>query len=128
MPTFAEKLKNIRKWERYTLAEFSDKCGIPKGTLGGYENEGRKIGLDNLSKILKVPEFKKYALYLTVDDSPEAIEKVEQEVLEKYKRKLLENDELTDTISQLDETNYAVLTQRAKIMLANQELKKLEDT
>lgn len=65
----AEKIKTIRKSENLTQAAFCEICGIPLSTLKNYEGGHSEVGLKTMLLIAKNPRFKKYALWLTTDET-----------------------------------------------------------
>ncbi|EEZ2511873.1 transcriptional regulator [Escherichia coli] len=71
--SIGEKILMIRKSERLTRKQFFELTGIPVNTQRYYET-GRQdgIGSEILLKITKNLRFKKYALWLTTDETFEA--------------------------------------------------------
>ncbi|HGE8505371.1 helix-turn-helix domain-containing protein [Serratia ureilytica] len=69
MSSMGEKFRLIRKAEMMTRQEFADAIGLPYGTVTNYETKGFQVTEGALMKITKNPRFKKYALWLTTDET-----------------------------------------------------------
>lgn len=68
-----EKIKAIRKAEGLTQATFCEISKIPLSTLKNYEGGHTEPSVNTLLLITSNPRFKKYALWLTTDETaPEA--------------------------------------------------------
>ncbi|MEL5280861.1 helix-turn-helix transcriptional regulator [Serratia bockelmannii] len=66
---FSEKLKAIRKAEDISQSQFGQLIDLPLPTIKKYESESYSPSIQNLMKITKHPRFKKYALWLTTDET-----------------------------------------------------------
>ncbi|EBS0893955.1 XRE family transcriptional regulator [Salmonella enterica subsp. enterica serovar Abaetetuba] len=70
---FSEKLKAIRKAEGLSQSQFSQLIDLPLPTVKKYESESYSPSIQNMMKITKHPQFKKYTLWLMTDETaPEA--------------------------------------------------------
>ncbi|EIO3281929.1 helix-turn-helix transcriptional regulator [Salmonella enterica] len=69
MSSMGEKFRLIRKAEGMTRQEFADAVGLPYGTVTNYETKGFQVTEGALMKICKHPRFKKYAYWLTTDET-----------------------------------------------------------
>ncbi|EGT0616326.1 helix-turn-helix transcriptional regulator [Salmonella enterica] len=69
MSSMGEKFRLIRKAEGMTRQEFADAVGLPYGTLTNYETKGFQVTEGALMKITKNPRFKKYAYWLSTDET-----------------------------------------------------------
>lgn len=69
MSSMGEKFRLIRKAEGMTRQEFADEVGLPYGTLTNYETKGFQVTEGALMKITKNPRFKKYAYWLSTDET-----------------------------------------------------------
>ncbi|MGF2654934.1 helix-turn-helix transcriptional regulator [Serratia marcescens] len=66
---FSDKLKAIRKAEGISQSQFCQLIDLPLPTIKKYESESYSPSIQNLMKITKHPRFKKYALWLTTDET-----------------------------------------------------------
>ncbi|HCM8924072.1 TPA: helix-turn-helix transcriptional regulator [Salmonella enterica subsp. enterica serovar Paratyphi B] len=69
MSSMGEKFRLIRKAEGMTRQDFADAVGLPYGTITNYETKGFQVTEGALKKICKHPRFKKYAYWLTTDET-----------------------------------------------------------
>lgn len=70
---YGEKLKELRKAEGLTQGGFSELIGIGLSTIKNYETGQKEVGLAVIDKIIKHPQFTKYALWLmTGNTAPES--------------------------------------------------------
>ncbi|EDW0701020.1 helix-turn-helix transcriptional regulator [Salmonella enterica subsp. enterica] len=67
--TFSEKIRLIREAEGLSQRQFSQIIELPISTLRKYEIDSSIPTIQNLMKITKHPRFKKYALWLTTDET-----------------------------------------------------------
>lgn len=65
---FSEKLKLIRREEKFTQITFAEEVDIPLNTLIKYERGSSEPGGKALMKITNHPRFKKYTLWLMTGD------------------------------------------------------------
>ncbi|HCM1918349.1 TPA: helix-turn-helix transcriptional regulator [Salmonella enterica subsp. salamae serovar 28:r:e,n,z15] len=73
LSSMGKKFRQIREAEGMTRQEFADCVGLPYGTVTNYEIRGKQVTEGALMKICKHPRFKKYAYWLTTDETmPEA--------------------------------------------------------
>ncbi|EHK2665054.1 helix-turn-helix transcriptional regulator [Salmonella enterica] len=71
--TFSEKIRLIREAEGLSQRQFSQIIELPISTLRKYEIDSSIPTIQNLMKITKHPQFKKYTLWLMTDETaPEA--------------------------------------------------------
>lgn len=74
--TTGEKVKELMKAEGYKAKEFADLLSISFDTLGNYLYRGKDVPSSLLTNIVNRPQFRKYALWLLLDDdNPEQYEK-----------------------------------------------------
>lgn len=66
---FGRKFKAMRIAEGLKQAEFAEITEIPIGTIQNYENGKRTVNEVNLKKVTKHEMFKKYAYWLTTDET-----------------------------------------------------------
>lgn len=66
---FHEKIKLVRMAEGLSQRQFSQIIDLPLSTLRKYELDSSIPNIQNLMKITKNPRFKKYALWLTTDET-----------------------------------------------------------
>lgn len=76
MRNFRNKLKQIRKAESLTQADFSNLAGIALSTVKNYERGGQDVGLSVIDKVINHPRFKKYTLWLMTGDLSAASEQI----------------------------------------------------
>lgn len=69
MSTMGEKFRLIRKAEGMTRQEFADAVGLSYGTITNYETRGIQVTEGALMKVAKHPRFKKYAYWLSTDET-----------------------------------------------------------
>lgn len=69
MSTMGEKFRLIRKSEGMTRQEFADAVGLSYGTVTNYETRGIQVTEGALMKVAKHPRFKKYAYWLSTDET-----------------------------------------------------------
>lgn len=69
MSSMGDKFRLIRKAEGMTRQDFADAVGLPYGTITNYETKGFQVTEGALVKICKHPRFKKYAYWLTTDET-----------------------------------------------------------
>lgn len=69
MSTMGEKFRLIREAEGLTRQEFADVVGLPYGTVTNYESRGKQVTEGALMKVAKNPRFKKYAYWLSTDET-----------------------------------------------------------
>ncbi|MBS3892323.1 helix-turn-helix domain-containing protein [Serratia marcescens] len=69
MSSMGDKFRLIRKAEGMTRQEFADAVGLPYGTLTNYETKGIQVTEGALVKVAKNPRFKKYAYWLSTDET-----------------------------------------------------------
>ncbi|HAG1964812.1 TPA: helix-turn-helix transcriptional regulator [Salmonella enterica] len=62
--TYAQKLREIRKAEGLTQAEFSQLVGIALSTVKNYERGGQEVGLSIIDKVTNNSSLEKYTLWL----------------------------------------------------------------
>ncbi|WNN32994.1 helix-turn-helix transcriptional regulator [Pantoea agglomerans] len=71
--SIGKKLRAIREEELLNRRQAADLTGIPYGTLNNYEGDRAMPSTEVLLRLLQLPEFQKYALWLTTDlTAPEA--------------------------------------------------------
>ncbi|HBC7417590.1 TPA: helix-turn-helix transcriptional regulator [Serratia marcescens] len=68
----AQKLREIRKAEGLTQAEFSKMLSIALSTVKNYERGGQEVGLSVVDKVANHSRFKKYTTWLMNGDTNEA--------------------------------------------------------
>ncbi|EKH8499479.1 helix-turn-helix transcriptional regulator [Salmonella enterica] len=61
---YEKKLKEIRKSEGLTQAEFADITGVNIGTIKNYESGKREVGLSVVDRVIKSRDFEKYTMWL----------------------------------------------------------------
>lgn len=69
LSTMGEKFRRIREAEGLTRQEFADAVGLPYGTVTNYESRGKQVTEGALMKVAKNPRFKKYAYWLSTDET-----------------------------------------------------------
>ncbi|MGA6677902.1 helix-turn-helix domain-containing protein [Escherichia coli] len=69
---YEKKLKEIRKSEGLTQAEFSDITGINLGTIKNYESGKREVGLSVVDRVINSRDFEKYTMWLMTGKTNEA--------------------------------------------------------
>ncbi len=69
---YEKKLRDIRKSEGLTQAEFATVTGVNLGTIKNYESGKREVGLSVVDRVLKSRDFEKYTLWLMNDKTNEA--------------------------------------------------------
>lgn len=70
--THAQKLREIRKAESLTQAEFSNLVGIALSTVKNYERGGQEVGLSIIDKVTNHPMLEKYTMWLMNGKTNEA--------------------------------------------------------
>ena len=65
---YEKKLKEIRKSEGLTQAEFADVTGINLGTIKNYESGKREVGLSVVDRVINSKDFEKYTIWLIPQD------------------------------------------------------------
>lgn len=68
-----EKLKNIRIVEGLSQAAFAELTGINIGTIKNYEAGKREAGIKVIDKIISIDRFKKYTMWLMLDETNPAL-------------------------------------------------------
>lgn len=63
------KFRLMREAEGMTRQEFADCVGLPYGTVTNYEARGKQVTEGALLKVTKHPKFKKYAYWLSTDET-----------------------------------------------------------
>lgn len=69
---YAKKLLCIRKAENLTQQRFSDLTQIPLNTIKKYETGQQPAGASTMESVIQTDEFKKYAMWLTINETFEA--------------------------------------------------------
>lgn len=69
LSSMGEKFRLIREAEGMTRQEFADCVGLPYGTVTNYEVRGKQVTEGALLKVTKHPKFKKYAYWLSTDET-----------------------------------------------------------
>ncbi|EIX4509135.1 helix-turn-helix transcriptional regulator [Escherichia coli] len=69
---YEKKLKEIRKSEGLTQAEFADVTGINVGTIKNYESGKREVGLSVVDRVINCEHFQKYTMWLMTGKANEA--------------------------------------------------------
>lgn len=69
LSTMGDKFRLIRKAEGMTRQEFADAVGLSYATMTNYETRGIQVTESALMKITKNPRFKKYAYWLSTDET-----------------------------------------------------------
>ncbi|WP_273837976.1 helix-turn-helix domain-containing protein [Providencia rettgeri] len=69
---YAKKLLCIRKAENLTQQRFSDLTKIPLNTIKKYETGHQPAGAATMESVIQTDEFKKYAMWLTINQTFEA--------------------------------------------------------
>lgn len=70
---YHKKLRLIRKAEGITQAAMATETGISLSSIRNYETGGQDIGLTIIERVIAVPRFTKYTLWLMTDKTaPEA--------------------------------------------------------
>jgi len=99
-----EKLQSLREREGYTRKDFAEEIKLSPHSLLNYENRGRDVPASVLYKITNHPKFRKYTLWLMIDDdSPERF----------ANEQVMGDDEFSVLLSEL---NTDQLTQLLKFM------------
>lgn len=70
--THAQRLREIRKAESLTQAEFSKLVGIALSTVKNYERGGQEVGLSVIDKVTNTPQLEKYTMWLMNGKTNEA--------------------------------------------------------
>lgn len=79
--SLGKKIRVIRDTESLSRLEFAKLTGIPTPTQKSYETERRKgVGSEILLNITNHPRFKKYTLWLMVDDLASIPEQIAPEL------------------------------------------------
>lgn len=79
--SLGEKIRAIREFEGLTRAQFFELTGIPETAQKNYERGITKnIGSNSVMKIIDNPRFKKYTLWLMVDDLASIPEQIAPEL------------------------------------------------
>ncbi|WP_086931434.1 helix-turn-helix domain-containing protein [Agarilytica rhodophyticola] len=68
----SEKIRFVRDQESLTQTQFAEMIGVKPSSYNGWE-AGKTVPAHALTKITSHPQFKKYSLFLTQDDSDENI-------------------------------------------------------
>lgn len=68
LSSMGEKFRLIREAEGMTRQEFADCVGLPYGTVTNYEVR-KQVTEGALLKVTKHPKFKKYAYWLSTDET-----------------------------------------------------------
>lgn len=97
---YGKKLKEMRISEGLTQKQLSEKTGISLGSIKNYESGHSEVGLSVIERVLVIPEFKKYALWLMTDEVNEdtgqsSPELLAQESIGKKIREIRESEGLT---------------------------------
>lgn len=69
MSSMGEKFRLIRKAEGMTRQEFANTIGLSYDTITNYETRGTQVTEGALMKVAKNPRFKKYAYWLSTDET-----------------------------------------------------------
>ncbi|EAP9507724.1 helix-turn-helix transcriptional regulator [Salmonella enterica] len=69
---YEKKLREIRKSEGLTQAEFADVTGVNIGTIKNYESGKREVGLSVVDRVIKSRDFEKYTMWLMTGKTNEA--------------------------------------------------------
>lgn len=70
---YQKKLRLIRKAEGLTQAVMAKETGISLSSIRNYETGGQDIGLTIIERVIQLPRFMKYTLWLMTDQTaPEA--------------------------------------------------------
>ncbi|WP_315899210.1 helix-turn-helix transcriptional regulator [Serratia quinivorans] len=69
---YAGKLRQIRKAEGLTQKVFAEMAGVALSTVKNYETGHQSARSEIAEKVLNVPRFQKYALWLTIDQTAPA--------------------------------------------------------
>lgn len=64
---YAEKLREIRKAEGITQKVFSELTGLAIGTIKSYEAGHQSARSEIVERVINVPKFEKYTLWLMTD-------------------------------------------------------------
>ncbi len=67
--SMGEKFRLIRKAEGMTRQEFANTVGLSYDTITNYETRGTQVTEGALMKVAKNPRFKKYAYWLSTDET-----------------------------------------------------------
>ncbi|EAA6773631.1 XRE family transcriptional regulator [Salmonella enterica] len=67
--SMGNKFRLIRKAEKMTRQEFADCVGLSYDTITNYETRGTQVTESALMKVAKNPRFKKYAYWLSTDET-----------------------------------------------------------
>ncbi|EJZ1563895.1 helix-turn-helix transcriptional regulator [Salmonella enterica] len=62
--SYEKKLREIRKSEGLTQAEFAEVTGVNIGTIKNYESGKREVGLSVVDRVIKSRDFEKYTMWL----------------------------------------------------------------
>ncbi|MFQ6246983.1 helix-turn-helix domain-containing protein [Yersinia enterocolitica] len=70
---YGKKLRSIRKAEQLTQAAMSSITGVALSAIKNYETQGVDVGLSIIERVLAIPQFQKYTLWLmTNNTAPES--------------------------------------------------------
>ncbi|WP_370604470.1 helix-turn-helix domain-containing protein [Citrobacter braakii] len=67
--SMGNKFRLIRNAEKMTRQEFADCVGLSYDTITNYETRGTQVTESALMKVAKNPRFKKYAYWLSTDET-----------------------------------------------------------
>ncbi|MBD8169552.1 MULTISPECIES: helix-turn-helix domain-containing protein [Erwinia] len=71
--SYHKKLRLIRKAEGLTQAAMASETGISLSSIRNYESGGQVVGLTIIERVIGLPKFMKYTLWLMTDQTaPEA--------------------------------------------------------
>ncbi|EEP1512855.1 helix-turn-helix transcriptional regulator [Salmonella enterica] len=70
--SYEKKLREIRKSEGLTQAEFAEVTGVNIGTIKNYESGKREVGLSVVDRVIKSMDFEKYTMWLMTGKTNEA--------------------------------------------------------
>ncbi|EHB3663575.1 helix-turn-helix transcriptional regulator [Salmonella enterica subsp. enterica serovar Bredeney] len=70
--SYEKKLREIRKSEGLTQAEFAEVTGVNIGTIKNYESGKREVGLSVVDRVIKSRDFEKYTMWLMTGKTNEA--------------------------------------------------------
>jgi len=66
---YQKKLRLIRKAEGLTQAAMAKETGISLSSIRNYETGGQEIGLTIIERVIQLPRFMKYTLWLMTDQT-----------------------------------------------------------
>lgn len=69
---YAQKLLSIRKAEELTQKQFSDLTGVSLSAIKKYETSQQTAGAATAERVINIPRFHKYTLWLMTDKTAPA--------------------------------------------------------